>query len=184
MRNASEKQLDAIEKRIHDIIVNRQGEKANYEKLISEHEQIKADAEKAETDAAETGDLEAYKLARRQKSDAESTISFYKSQITRIERTAAVTDDITQEISTALTSCQAKSNGELEKALMPVVEDLRKIVNEYRAINARIYDNTRSLYTEINRQTNYPDPKKSWLFNYFDRQVNLIDNAFKYRPAP
>ena len=184
MRNASEKQLDAIEKRIHDIIVKRQGEKANYEKLISEHEQIKADAEKAEADAAETGDLEAYKLARRQKADAESTISFYKSQLARIEKTAAVTDDITQEIGTDLSSCQAKSNGEFEKTLMPVLEDLRKIVNEYRAINARIFDNNRSLYTEINRQTHYPDPKKSWLFNYFDRQVNLIDNAFKYRPSP
>lgn len=184
MRNASEKQLDAIEKRLHDIIVKRQGEKANYEKLISEHEQIKADAEQAETDAAETGDLEAYKLARRQKADAESTISFYKSQLARIEKTAAVTDDITQEIGTDLSSCQAKSNEEFEKTLMPVLEDLRKIVNEYRAINTRIYNNTRSLYNDINKQTNYPDPKKSWLFNYFDRQVNLIDNAFKYRPAP
>lgn len=182
MRNANEKQLDVLEKRIHDIIVKRQEERANYERLISENEQIKADAEQAETDAAETGDLEAYKLARRQKADAESTISFYQSQLDRIERTAAATGDITQEISTALSSCQAKTNEDFESALMPVVENLRKIVYEYRAINARIFKDKRSLYYDINKQPNCPEPKKSWLFNYFNRHVNMIDEAFKYRP--
>lgn len=185
MRKDVSKQLEGLEKQTNAVLAKRQSDIAYAHQMIEEQKQRKTDAEQAKKTATDSGDLSAFKDAQQQLFDAESTIQFYDLQLDRINQPASVAD-VTEEdakkIDAALFECQSKVNLDFEPEIQPVIDELRKIVNSYRDINARIHNCSVRWHSDVLKQSIYELPQKTWMFNYMDQLVRKIDNAFEHRP--
>lgn len=172
--------IEDIEKQVKNTIADREREFAEIKQAIADQEQFKLDAKKDKTAATEAGDLDAFRILEQQIRDADAAIEFYNARLACLESRKDVFGDVTRQIDADLIACQNKANADFEKEALPVIDELRSIVNKYKSINSRIFAAFDNWHGNVSKTLPPNELPRTWLYMRIEKDMRLFDQARKY----